>query len=37
MIYTGVRVYNPILNIYSTGYRIQDNRGNWYPIWNRNY
>ena len=33
MIYTGVKVYDPLTDTYSTGYWIKDDKGNWYPIW----
>lgn len=33
MVYTGVKVYDPLTDTYSTGYWIKDDKGNWYPIW----
>ena len=35
MIWTGKKVYDPLTNIWSSGYWIKDNIGNWYPVWNR--
>ncbi len=33
MIYTGVKVYDPLTDTYSTGYWVKDRWGNWYPVW----
>jgi len=33
MIYTGVKVYDPLTDTYSTGYWVRDRWGNWYPVW----
>ena len=33
MVYTGVKVYDPLTNSYSTGLWVRDDRGNWYPVW----
>ena len=35
MIWTGKKVYDPLTNIWSSGYWIKDSKGNWYPVWNR--
>lgn len=35
MIWTGKKVYDPLTNVWSSGYWIKDNIGNWYPVWNR--
>ena len=29
----GRKVYDPLMNTWSTGYWIRDDRGNWYPVW----
>lgn len=35
MIWTGKKIYDPITEVWSSGYWIQDSNGNWYPVWNR--
>lgn len=35
MIWTGKKVYDSLTNVWSTGYWIKDNMGNWYPVWSR--
>lgn len=35
MIWTGKKVYDPITNSWSSGYWIKDEKGNWYPVWQR--
>ncbi len=29
----GRKVYDSLTNMWSTGYWIKDNKGNWYPVW----
>ena len=29
----GRRVYDPLTNTYSTGWRVVDDKGNYYPVW----
>lgn len=35
MIYTGKKVYDPLTDTYSTGYWVEDEQGNWYPVWRK--